>query len=260
MTIIDKTTGTHINYPSIKKIIIYGNGKKLFNLDNGYFEEYAESNGKYSSVYDGRIDTITLSVKPKNALKENLNRTDNYLLKYTGQYSFENGHTLYIHESEISVTDDGEKLAIEHNGEKNYIHAFTLHFKYGVTMTRCKYEKIPCEEKWTLPNNKQWTWGDGYGRDYEHAKVQTYDLTETLIRFNKSIENAKGIIVRWVETETVYNVPTAEKYYCRTEKDSERKYREKIAEIINSVTNKHISHYDVEKLLNVLDIKIKENK
>ena len=48
-------------------------------------------------------------------------------------------------------------------------------------------------------------------------------------------------------------------YYTRTEKTDDRLLREKIAEIISDCTyNKHISHYEVEKMLEKLNITIKE--
>lgn len=49
-------------------------------------------------------------------------------------------------------------------------------------------------------------------------------------------------------------------YYTRTEKTEERLYRERLAEIISECMydNKSISHFEVEKLLEKVDIIIKE--
>lgn len=49
-------------------------------------------------------------------------------------------------------------------------------------------------------------------------------------------------------------------YYTRTEKTDERLYREKLANIISECmySGKEISHYEVERLLEKLDITIKE--
>lgn len=256
MLIINKETGARAEYSSIQKIIIYGHGEKLFTAESSYFEEYAGSE-RYGSVYDGRINAVTLSIEPKRAVKENLNRADNYLLKYIGEYAFQSGHVLYIHESEISVTDEGKKLATEFNGEKNYLHAYTLHFTHGVTMTRCKYEKIQCGGDWTIPEGKSWQWGSGFGRDYDHAQVDTYDTSDSAFARAKGYEPEKGVIIRWLEPETVYDVKTARQYYCRTEYDDARKERNELARIISKALNKDFSHYDVEKLLTVLNISIK---
>lgn len=48
-------------------------------------------------------------------------------------------------------------------------------------------------------------------------------------------------------------------YYTRTEKTEDRQYRERLAEIITECLfdRHHVSHYEVERMLSVLDIRIK---
>lgn len=49
-------------------------------------------------------------------------------------------------------------------------------------------------------------------------------------------------------------------FYTRTEKTEDRLYRERLAQVISDClySGKHISHYEVERLLEKLDITIKE--
>ena len=104
------------------KIVIYGHGVKLFERDDlQAFEMRKQDNGaeKLTEVYRGSPIAITLAGDIKRAVKENLNRKDNYTLSYQVEYyPRERRQALYIHESEIAVDDLGELLAMENKDEK----------------------------------------------------------------------------------------------------------------------------------------------
>lgn len=253
---INIVNGNEIMLQNIKQLVIYGHGEKLFTTDRDYFEEYhINGNGKIDSVYDGRIDNITLASEPKKARKENLTRTDNYLLKYTSNYSWDNGYTLYIHESEISVNPAGEFVYLDSHGETDYRNAVNLHFVHGVTFTRCKIEKV-CDyngnEKFTLPNGCKWS--NGYSRDPEHPN---YDVVHRS-RFSKT--ESDYIVKRWLEPETAHDVFTACNGISRREKTQERLQREHIADFCNEhkVFHREISHYEIENMMQYFDIKLRE--
>ena len=241
-------------YSTIRKITIYGHGEKLYTADPGYFEECRISNGKISTVYHGQPLGFTLSTEPKNARKENLNRTDNYFLKYHGDYSFENGYHLYIHESEISVSLVGEYVLFSTSGETNYCNAVNLHFTHGATMERLKMEKVPEAGKdFTPPEGCRWS--DGYSRNPEKPN---YDVIHPRAYSDEPGEPV--VVKRWRETETVYDLTVRCYGYSKTEKTPERLHREKLAAIINDnkIFSRAVSHYDIEKLLQYFDITIKE--
>lgn len=217
----------------IDKIVIYGRGEKLFETSPSRLQEYRTRNGLYESVYDGVPEKIFLSTFPKRANKENLRRTDNYMLRGT--------KSLYIHESEISVTDDGEKLATQSEHDKNYLHAVTLHFANGALMRRINVETIPdAGPHWTPPSGG--TWGSGYGPDEDHAR---YDASRG------------AVYKRWLTSETVHNLPTSYAYYCRHEEDDARRNSIKLAEDFNRILHcdGRITYYGIERLLEVYDIK-----
>lgn len=248
-------SGLVINYDNIQQIIIYGNGEKLFTMERDYFEEYrVTSDGRVNSVYDGRVHEITLTTEPKRARKENLTRSDNYLLKYHSRYSWENGYTLYIHNSEIGVTDTGEFIHSKNNGETCYIRTVKLCFTHGITFRRCKVERV-CpvagNEKFTPPEGCKWS--SGYSNDSDHPN---YDITHR----SYFDENASDYIVkRWYEAEQATELFTIHGYISRHEKTTDRLQREQIADICNEhkVFHREVSHYEIENMMKYFDITIK---
>ena len=88
--------------------------------DAEIMEERGAAEAEFS---DGYLESIVLSGEIKRALKENLDRKDNYTLNYKSEFSFRGTcKALYIHESEIQVVDLGDVLAMETSEEKNYLH------------------------------------------------------------------------------------------------------------------------------------------
>lgn len=242
---------------AVTRIIIYGNGEKLYTTGQGYFEESQISkNGKISTTYDGRPERVILSSEPKQARKENLNRTDNYYLKYSGGYnSWENGIALYIHESEIQVQPAGEYIQFETHGETNYTNAVKLTFTHGAIMRRCKIERVPeAGPDFTPPEGCRWS------KDYSRDPLKPNYDTIRARPFGKN-PGPVEVVKRWIETETASGFLVMCPGYSKTEKTPERLHREKLAKIMNEnrVFSRDVSHYDIENLLKIFDIKIKEN-
>ena len=240
-------------YNNIRQIIIYGHGEKLYTATNGYFQESRISKGKISDVYDGRPAAVTLATEPKRARKENLNRNDNYFLTYRGEYSWEAGIVLYIHESEISVTPAGEYVAFDTHGETNYKNAVKLHFVHGATMRRCKLERVPEAGKdFTPPDGCKWS------KDYSrNPEKPNYDVI-----YPRPWADQPGpaeVVKRWIENEIVFDIIAECAGYSRTEKTPERLHREKLAKMMNDagLFRSSVSHYDIETLEKLFDITIK---
>lgn len=241
-----------IRLDNVRTINIYGDGEILFQTDHNSFEEYeTNSKGIYTSVYNSAILSVNLAKEPVRAIKENLNRKDNYFKKHHGSYSWQTGIDLYIHESEISVTDDGEKLAVESDKEKCFFRAYTLKFKHGATVRRNRIEKI-------LNAGKDWTppaggiWSDKYGT----IDAPCYDT------FSSKLTGESGVIKRWWETETLFTMPTKTGPYCRIEYSAERIRAKELAKYINEnrIFYKEVSGYEIEKLLEYFELTKKEAK
>ena len=238
---------------NIRELIIYGGGEILYTAGRGYLEECQIRNGKISTVYDGRPASIILTTEPKRARKVNLSRKDNYFLTYHGKYSWETGISLYIHETEISVSSVGEFIAFQTNGETNYKNAVKLHFSQGAKMIRCKMERVPSAGKdFTPPDGCKWS------KDYsKNPEKPNYDVIYP--RAWASNPGPAEVVKRWLEIECVTELLVECPGYSRTEKTPERLNREKIAEKMNelNIGRGSISHYDIEKILTVFDIRIK---
>ena len=248
----------------IGKIVIYGHGVKLYETDNGQFEQCsikANDNGinKVSSIYGGEVYAITLEKPIKRANKENLNRNDNYTLTYSPDYCrWEKRKALYIHESEINVTDLGLVLAFETEEEKQYLQTVKLCFKYPITVTTLHAEKIPCSGDWKIPDKGRW--GSGYGTE-ETPCYDTYDTTESAFAKRHNIPAEKGVIKRWKTLDVIENarIICTERYYRKTEYSPERERKNAIAKALNDSKqfSTSFSHYDIDKLEKVLNITLK---
>lgn len=240
-----RTNGKLFDYGDVKEVNIYENGEILFSTSNGFLEEY--SNNRLFGTCD-RVFCLNLTNEIKRAIKVNLDRKDNFYVKKVGRYSFETGKAVYIHISEISVENIGEQLAFDTKDEKCYLQGIILRKENAFTMKRKRYEKIYCDN-FTLPEGGKWS--SCYGSDIDHA---CYDpFTDK--------EGKKGVVKRWFEIETISELLTGKNGYTRMEYSEERKQREKLADRMNELNifgHNHISHYDIEKLLEYFDITEKE--
>lgn len=248
----------------VGKIVIYGNGNKLFerelNLETYTIKTTDSGEEKLSSVYRGEPVTVTLLSEVKTARKENLNRKDNYTLAYTPEYfKWERRAALYIHVSEVDVTDLGNVLAMETAEEKNYLHAFILHFNGPVTFERLHAEYIQCDGSWTIPDNGCWR-SDTYGT-LERPCYDTYDFTDS--PFERARKKGKGVVKRYITFETIERgaeIVTAERYYTKTVYSADRERKNAIADKLNASgvysDRERWSHYDIDKLEKALGRKL----
>lgn len=237
------------------KIVIYGHGVKLFERDDlQAFEMRKQGNGAetLSEVYRGSPIAITLAGEIKRAIKENLNRKDNYTLTYSVDYlPRERRQALYIHESEIAVDDLGELLAMETPDEKCYLHAVRLRFFHPVTVEQLHIEQIQCGNDWTIPDNGRW--GDGFGTE-ERPTYGLYDYTDSSVERLRA--KGKGVIKRWISNERRESgdILSAFRTYSRIEYSEDRKRRVRIAEKLKAGGLRDFSYYDVEKLEKALGV------
>lgn len=259
---IDNTGNLKAVNAEVEKIVIYGNGKKLFErelcLETYTIKENDNREAKLQSVYRGEPVSVTLASEVKTARKENLDRKDNYILSYTPEhFKWERRAALYIHVSEIDVTDLGNVLAMETKEEKNYLHAVVLHFNNPVTFQRLHAEYIQCDGSWKIPDNGRWS--NAYGTP-ETPCYDTYDFSDS--PFEKSRKRGKGVIKRYVTFETIERgaeIVTAERYYTKTVYSDERKRKNAIADKLNAsgiYDRDKWSHYDIEKLESALGYKL----
>lgn len=246
--------GSRYNGSLIGKIVIYGNGKKLFERDDlETFEIRPDKNGveTLSSVYGGAPVSISLAGEIKTARKENLNRCDNYVLPYSVDYFPRERRTaLYIHESEIAVDDLGEVLAMQTKDEKDYLHAVRLSFRHPVTFERLHAEHIPCDGSWRIPDAGKW--GSGYGT-IEAPQYDVYDYTDHPLERLRA--KGKGVIKRWKTLETVESpsIISAFRFYSKVEYSDDRKRRCRISEKLKAA-NLELSYWQIEKLEKALGV------
>lgn len=260
---VDATGHVHPFIGEVGKIVIYGNGNKLFERELP-FETYTietPDNGesKLKSVYRGEPVTVTLASEIKTARKENLNRKDNYTLAYTPEYfKWERRTALYIHVSEIDVTDLGNMLAMETQEEKNYLHAFVLHFNGPVTFERLHAEFMQVGGDWKIPDGGRWS--NSYGT-LERPCYDTYDFTNS--PFERARKKGKGVVKRYITFETIEQgaeIVTTERYYTKTVYSADRERKNAIAKKLNDSglwhDNTKWSHYDIDKLETALGYKL----
>lgn len=244
-------TGSVTTWDNINLITIYGNGKILFQTENHKLTQFRENkNGEFKDVYDGDILTLHLSTEPVRAIKENLNRKDNYFRKHsTGTGSWNVGTALYIHESEITVVSLGEKLAMATTDQKNYLNAFHFTFVHGAEVRRLHAERVPNAGKgWTIPDGGRWS------NCYGSAEKPCYDT------FTPHDGGEIQVIKRWSTLEKINEMDTASRYYCRTEYSDEYKKCRRIADFCNEnrIFYGHtISAYDIQKFMKHFNVEEK---
>lgn len=251
------TANKTISLDNVEKFVIYGSGKKLCEIER--FVPYRQKKNRFDHLevvenrYEYDIKDITLKNGIKNARKENLDRKDNYFLPYTEKYwTNAKYYTLYIHESEISVNDCGDLLAMETEEEKNYLHGFMLSFNNPVEIVTYHCERLFVEKNWSIPDNG--IWGDGYGTK-DRPCYDTFDTAKSLFCMKNGIKES-GVFKRWKETETreTLSMLTTARYYTKREFSEERKRKVAIAEALNNskLFRDTFSYYDIEKLEKVL--------
>lgn len=237
------------NTTDIEKLIIYGDGKKYLEktIDINLIRKLI--NGKPCASRD-KIVRIHLEKEVKRARKENLDRNDNYTISY--KMRFEHRTTVYIHISEVEFEDLGEYVVSEHNGEKNYKHIYRVRFKHGAEGMFYHAERITVPKGWTIPR-EEIARGAQWSETYNIAAPTYQPITNPQERLREECTLVKRYVDFGPVEETCYASD-----FCRIEKDEARIEREKIAEVMNMALGDHrISHFDIERMLKVLNITIK---
>ena len=148
-----------ISIDEFSRMVVYDNGKILFEKGRDLNAIGTFENGKYSSEYFDRIEFFNLP-EVKNARKENLFRKDCYFLKYTVPYmTWEKRTALYIHVSAIDFEDLGEHIESAFDGQTNYMHYYRLHFPDGFRYKHRNFERMNVSDGWKLPDGATWDHG-----------------------------------------------------------------------------------------------------
>ena len=243
-----KANNVECNIENLQRIVVYGDGVILYDNPEGYIEEYTIKDDKLNSMYPGRLNTLYLNNEIKKANKENLNRKDNYILKYKNTYAFNSGYALYIHKDEISVEYLGEKIAMQTSTETNFLNAYKFTFAAGAVRDVYNYERLEYDKNFTLPEGARW--GSTMGTE-AHPCYDSY---------NNRATGESGIIKRWATTETIKETITTKRGYCKTIYSEAEKKRREYVKIINDKRcfYKDISSYELEKLQQYFNITLKE--
>ena len=114
-----------IDGKELNHIVIYNDGKEVFKTVGGWFEHLGENKIRYD------VKRLTIGGEIKKAIKENLFRKDNYIIR-DKEDTFQKRYILYIHEEFIPVETIGEQLHFETPTKKQY---HTL-YKLNVPNTR----------------------------------------------------------------------------------------------------------------------------
>lgn len=200
--------------------------------------------------YELNLEIKNLTIR--NARKLSFDKCDCFEIKSNKEsYSLSNnGKDLYIHSSIISVEKVEEKQRLQAHGETNYKNVYTLKLNCDSYRWNKHIEKITGLPKDTplTDYDSNGKWGGGFSKT-----CNMYDTSEN----HKTGEI--NLFKRWLTYDKTTEIIVESDYYTRTEKTEERIEREKIADIITSCiySGKTISHYEVEKILEKLNISIK---
>lgn len=249
-----------INLEHYEQINIYNESGVIFSTVRGGFERATIDGSKCKTHYSNKVIEIELPIENiRNALKLNLNKNDVFSIKYipNDRYTLRNGRALYIHTRYINVENIGEYLSIETSGEKQYLTLYKFSFANVQTIKEPKINRVICDT-YTLKDGEKF--GSYYGPDKDHAVISSFDTSDSIFIQKAGKPAEKGILKRYMEDVLYNDFIVKSDYYTKTEKDAARIDREKLAEIINTcLHSKTLSHYDVENLLEKLNISIKED-
>ena len=254
-----------------ENIIFYKDGETVFTTASRClcFHDIDKAGNVYSvSDYDRELIAVNIT-EPHRALKLNLNRKDNFYMKHPGKtYSFDPANDLYIYcgdGGDAVLEYNGEKLAFEHDGEKDFMETYTVTFKTGYQYKKYIIERYSMENPLAYALQPGESFGDGYGSK-DRPVIKMYDNSDKMdllekIHGENAKELEKGIMKKYTVIETGFaGILITSPYYTRIEKDTARQDREKLAKIISGClySGKTVSHYEVENLLEKLNISIKQ--
>lgn len=165
-----------------------------------------------------------------------------FIMRERTEYSFEKSIWLYVPESVVKVEFLGEFVVRQDKNETCYKEVYKL---TGSMEKETRVIEI-------LPGDHPIPGGGLQGRDDKgfYEKHKTFIGDETKVFFTH------------YDKENVSEIYLAPGPYSKIVYTDEKLQRDNLADKMNEVLgrNSHISHYDIEKLLKVFDIKEKENK
>ena len=248
-----------INLSNYETINIYNENGVIFSTVRGGFERASIDGEKCRLHYSNRVDTIDLPIENiRNAQKLSFTKNDVFSIKHipSDRHIIRSGRALYIPDRYIKVERLGEFIALEANGEKDFLTLYKFTFANPQTVSEPHFERIICDN-YTLAEGE--TFGSGCGKDKKHAVISTFDTSDN-VYYKRSGKPAEKGIIKYYFQDVIYNdFIVKSDYYTRTEKYEARREREKIADIINTcLYNKTVSHFDVEKIMERLNITVKE--
>lgn len=261
--VFDKSKLESLSSENFENVIFYKDNSELLVIPFRNISKHTIKNGRISEekTYGDTLVRFDLN-SLKKANKINLSRKDCYYAKSVNglnRYSH-NYYDLYIYvdDTNVKFQNLGEYISLESCGETDYKEVYkitlpSIHWKHH------NYKRIECEN-YTLADGERWS-EYGFGSDEEHACVSPYDTTgyEKSL-FRNGARPSKGIVKRWFSYSCEDNdeIIVTSNVNTRVEKNPERLERERIANVMSDVLRNSISHYDVESLLKVVDIHIKE--
>lgn len=160
---------------------------------------------------------------------------------------FTNGKDLYIHTSVISIESVNEVIALKYYGETDYKKKYKLKLHCNAYRWNIHREKVNDLEKGVPlyeydPNG---IWSDSYSK-----KNSTYSIS---IR-----DGVSQVYKSWQTHDKITEIEIESDYYTRTEKTEQRLYEEEIAKIMSECSGGNLSHYDVRRMLEKLEINIRK--
>lgn len=236
---------------TLGKVVFYNNGNKIeiesYQLDGDVFEV---KESKISKVMLKKMTSLDPGSEFKRAVKENLNRKDNYYMTYSEQYYKGKKVALYIN----AAFEVEEVIDRQDEKETCYIKAVhvSLPFEYEET-TR---EELPYNPDFKLPEGADW-YRFGENNGYDTYKIIELDAEE----FGYKRRTDKGLPTKYINhltTETVkhdYHIFRVGPYTKIEYSETRTKARE-LAEDISKIlyTGKEISMYEMERILEKYDI------
>ena len=232
-------------WEDLGKIVFYKNGTKI-EMQHDFNNVCHIENGIIKSSYLEKILNIDTGSSFKRAIKENLNRKDNYYLTYFPAYSSYKHTALYIY-CDFEVSE-----AIDHIWEREtaYINAVKVDLDFEVDVI--EREILPYDPDFRLPEGAKWHKTFNGDTSYDNS----YSVVEDGGRFHK---DGKYILhfTRKTEkrTSNIFKVGP----YTRIEYSEKYKKLRSLSEEIENITGlTNITTTMIEKILSKYDLVKKE--
>lgn len=205
--------------------------------------------GTTSLDFDLYFDNI------RSARKLNLKKNDIFEIKTNKDTFLNNGKDLYIPDTVIKIVSQKEILSSDFDGCKNYKQQYTVNFIGCKAFETTKHSEVVDFPEGTKiadydPNGIV---SDGYIKGKN--TYNRFDYTNS--KYEEFRAKGSGVMKKWLTYDQITTAEIESDYFTRYEKDTERIEREKIADVMTDACKVNISHYDVARMLKVLNISIK---